>query len=404
MPQEVLHDIIVPGVHAPDADEQVPQVHEDEHARVPDPQVPEQVSVVPCRHMNPLSIAPSQSSSRLLHVSVGGAQVPHVQEGVQVWRPVELHDVEQDRSIPGEQSPEGAEQEPQVHVDEHTRAPAPHVPEQVSRAPGRHMKPLSMVPSQSSSIPLQVSTGGVHVPQVQEVEQRRLPVDPQAVGQLSVRPEQQANPLSQAPSPSSSIPLQVSMGIVLEHELHVHPATQRRFPVRPSGVRQVSDAPRTQSYVSSLRLSQLSSIPLHTSGGGAHVFHAHDAEHDCRPVDPQRVGHIRSAPGIHSPVAPEHMPQVQVELQVRIPLPQAPGQGSVKPCRHMKPLSATPLQSSSRPLQVSIGGTHEFHRQAVEQLREPAEPQLVMQLSTIPAVHSPLGASHAPKRQFHPHR
>ena len=71
---------------------------------------------------------------------------------------------------------------------------------------------MSHVPLQSSSTPLQVSAGGVHVPQAQADEQVRVPFEPQEVVQEPVLPRQHPRPSSQAPSQSSSAPLQVSPG------------------------------------------------------------------------------------------------------------------------------------------------------------------------------------------------
>jgi hypothetical protein len=75
------------------------------------------------------------------------------------------------------------------------------------------------VPSQSSSLPLQLSAGGAQLPQVQLALHERVPVVPQPVVQLPIAPRQQVNPSSQVPSQSSSIPLQLSAGG--EHVPHV---------------------------------------------------------------------------------------------------------------------------------------------------------------------------------------
>jgi hypothetical protein len=74
----------------------------------------------------------SQSSSTPLQISTGGMQAPVVQVGLHVLVPVE----------------------PQVVVQPVT-------------APRTHAKPSSAMVSQSSSTPLQVSEGGVHVPLLQ---------------------------------------------------------------------------------------------------------------------------------------------------------------------------------------------------------------------------------------------
>src|SRR5207245_11491359 len=69
--------------------------------------------------------------------------------------------------------------------------------------------------------------------------------------------------------------------------------------------------------------SQSSSRPLHVSVGGTHEPHAHEPVHVRAPVEPQEVGH-----------------------------------GAVVPAQQVKPLSQTKSQSSSTPLQTSVGGRH----------------------------------------------
>jgi len=153
-------------------------VHEFEHVFVPF--VPHEVihdPIEPAQHVKSSSQAPSQSSSRPLHVSVGGTHAP------------------------------------QVHEDEHVCVPTePQVVVQVPEDPWQHAKPSSHVPSQSSSIPLQVSVGGTQEPHVHQFEHVIVPVVPHVVVQLSVVPLQHPNPSSQTPSQSSSSPLQVSTG------------------------------------------------------------------------------------------------------------------------------------------------------------------------------------------------
>jgi len=153
-------------------------VHEFEHVFVPF--VPHEVmhdSIEPAQHVKSSSQAPSQSSSRPLHVSVGGTHAS------------------------------------QLHEDEHVCVPTePQVVVQVPEDLWQHSNPLSHVPSQSSSIPLQVSVGGTQEPHVHQFEHVFVPVVPHVVVQLSVVPLQHPNPSSQTPSQSSSSPLQVSTG------------------------------------------------------------------------------------------------------------------------------------------------------------------------------------------------
>ena len=76
------------------------------------------------------------------------------------------------------------------------------------------MHPSSVAPSQSSSCLLHVSAGGMHdapTATAQPSAQPPMPEEPQVVTHgASGLPRQQANPLSQMVSPSSSHPLQTS--------------------------------------------------------------------------------------------------------------------------------------------------------------------------------------------------
>jgi hypothetical protein len=111
-----------------------------------------------------------------LHVSAGGAQALTAQPGMQV------------------------------------RVPAvPQLVVQSTALPSQHGKPSSHMPSQSSSAPLQISSGGVHAPQAQAPWQVWAPVLLHDVVHGSVAPRQQANPSSHAPSQSSSMPLHSSV-------------------------------------------------------------------------------------------------------------------------------------------------------------------------------------------------
>src|SRR5687767_8622842 len=84
-----------------------------------------------------------------------------------------------------------------------------------------------MVPSQSSSTPLHVSAGAAHALHVQPAPHDRVPDDPQLVAQAPPVPRTQARPSSGAPSQSSSAPLQDSSGGA--HAVHA-PPTQRDVP------------------------------------------------------------------------------------------------------------------------------------------------------------------------------
>ena len=100
----------------------------------------------------------------------------------------------------------------------------------------------SVAPSQSSSTPfVQFSGGIVQLPQPHVPLHARVPVEPQLVVQLPVEPAQQANPLSQVPSQSSSAPLQISPGGT--QLPHVHVELQLRLPVLPHPVVQPPIAP-----------------------------------------------------------------------------------------------------------------------------------------------------------------
>jgi hypothetical protein len=213
---------------------------------------------------HPSSVTPSQSSSTELHTSAGGAQAaPHSQLPLHVCVPVEPQVVVQDRVAPAQQvdpssqtvsqsssmplqTSAGGAQMPQAHDKEQTRVPAePQVVVQAPVAPRQQVNPLSQVVSQSSSDPLHVSVGGVQEPQTQLAEQSRVPVDRQVVTQEPLVPRQQANPLSQPPTQSSSTPLQVSAGGVQPPQ--PQPESQVRVPLEPQPVVQEPVDPRQQT-------------------------------------------------------------------------------------------------------------------------------------------------------------
>jgi hypothetical protein len=131
-------------------------------------------------------------------------------------------------------------------------------------APARHVKPSSTVPSQSSSTPLHVSDGFVQLSQLHEPLQTRDPIDPHDVRQLPVDPWQHAKPSSQAVLQSSSMPLQVSSGG--EQRPHEQTDVQTRDPVVPQLVVHEPVEPLQHTKLSSQLPSQSSSVPLQSSG------------------------------------------------------------------------------------------------------------------------------------------
>jgi hypothetical protein len=311
------------------------------------------------------SMEPSQSSSVALHDSVGGEQLPHAQLPEQVRVPVE----------------------PQVVI---------HDPV----APAQHAKPSSQVALQSSSIPLQISAGGEQALQPQEPLHVRVPVVPQLVVHDPLVPAQQVKVSSQLESQSSSIPLHASMGGVQEPQLHE--AVHVRIPAVPQPVVQLPVVPGMQVSVSSMEPSQSSSIPLHVSAGGLHMPKVHEEPHVRVPVEPQLVTQDPMVPGVHSldsstlpsqssstPLHPSaggvQAPSVQLELHVREPVdPQLVEQPVEVPRTQPKSSSTLPSQSSSRPLQVSAGAEQALHEQSARQVRAPVEPQLVVHISLVP--------------------
>jgi len=172
---------------------------------------------------------------------------------------------------------------------------------------------------------LHVSAGGLQVPHEQVEEQVRIPEDPQLVVHPSVEPRQHPRPLSHSSSQSSSMPLQVSEGGVQSPGPgSVQVSLQRPVPELPQLVVQVRLDPMTQGKLSSAEPLQLSSSPLQISAPAA---------------QPLPVGISHAEVHTPSPVVPQSVTQA-----TSVPRAQA------------KPLSASPSQSSSTPLQVSSGG------------------------------------------------
>jgi hypothetical protein len=232
-----------------------------------------------------------QLSSSPLHVSAGGLQAVQVHEPLQVRVPVE----------------------PQLVVQ------APEDPRQHSPTL------LSQMPSQSSSMPLQDSGGGVQGFQVQDPEQLRVPVEPQTAAHVPVAPRQQSKSSSQRVSPSSSMPLQASP--VAVHVPQAQAALQVCEPGAPVDVVQEPACPWQQPRPLSQAVSQSSSRPLHDSAGG-----------------------VQAAPfGIAQ--ASEQLPAP--------PEPQAVVQETDSPTWQGKPSSVWPSQLSSTPLQDSVGDATE---------------------------------------------
>jgi hypothetical protein len=212
------------GVHAPNA-------HAAEHVR--DPVVPHvvvQLEVRPAQHVKPSSHTLLQSSSRPLHVSGGGehALQPHV--GLHVREPVvpqlvmhepvdpaqhvkiSSHIMSQSSSRPLHVSVGGV-QVPHVHIDVQVREPVVMQPvAQLPVDPGTQVNVSSTRPSQSSSDPLHVSAGGVHEPHMHIALHVRDPVDPHVVVQAPVVPDVHSTVSSTRVSQSSSRPLQPSAG------------------------------------------------------------------------------------------------------------------------------------------------------------------------------------------------
>jgi len=107
-------------------------------------------------------------------------------------------------------------------------------------------------------------------------------------------------PSSIRPSQSSSIPLQVSLGTVhADGAAGMHALVQVPVPVEPHEVVQLALRPAAHVKPSSTVPSQSSSAPLHTSAGGAHaapVGIAHALVHVPLPVVPHALVHVTRAP------------------------------------------------------------------------------------------------------------
>ena len=182
-----------------------------------------------------MSAAPSQSSSWPSQISAGGTQLPQAQLLSQVFWPAEPQDVVQ-----------------------------------LSVAPAAQMKPLSAAPSQSSSRPLQLSAGGLQALQAQPLAQVLSPVEPQEVVQLPVAASTQAKPLSLLPSQSSSLPLQLSAGGM--QLFQVQAAPQAPAPTVPQLVLQAPLLPAAHCQPQRLQASISWPRPKVLLGTGVPVF------------------------------------------------------------------------------------------------------------------------------------
>ena len=302
--------------------------------QIPLPAVPQlvvHVTSLPRTHGKPSSGTVSQSSSSALHVSVGGVQadgagVAH--EASQLPVPVVPHVVVQDIVVPRMQgkpssrvpsqssstplhvSSGGVQTAPVGSAQLEVQVPVPVVPQLVVHdtvSPGRQTYVSSVEPSQSSSNPLQLSAGGTHVDAsgtVQVDEQGPLPEVPHDVVHAVSAPRTHGSPSSPTPSQSSSNPLQLSAGGV--HSAgrgSVQSEWQAPRPLDPHVVVQATSVPDAQTYVSSASVSQSSSRPLHRSPVGwqnAGSGSAQSAVHVPEPVEPHGVSHAVARPWAHA--------------------------------------------------------------------------------------------------------
>jgi len=212
-------------------------------------------------------------------------------------------------------------------------------------------QPSSTDPSQLSSTPLQLSVGGLHVPQAQLALQVRDPVEPQLVVQLPISPWTQVSVSSIDPSQSSSAPLQVSAGAL--QLPHAHPDEHVLEPVEPQVVVHELVVPAQQPKPSSQVALQSSSTPLQISAGGEQALQPQAPEQVRDPVVPQLV--------VHEPLLPAQHANVSSQLE---------------------------SQSSSMPLQASIGGLQVPQLHVGEHVRVPAVPHPVVQLLAVPGIQA----------------
>jgi len=291
-------------------------------------------------------------------------------------------------------------------------APPPVVQERPVE-PRTHGRPSSGMVSQSSSRPLHVSPEAQQGPSVQLVVQSAVPATPLGVVQaMPVAPRTQAKPSSRSVSQSSSVPLHASAGGVHEEGAGtVHVVVHVPVPVDPQVVVHEVDAPRTQAKPSSRTVSQSSSAPLHVSAGGVHEEGAGSVqvvEHVPVPVDPHvvvqetAVERMQAKPSSRSvsqssstplhvsagTVHEEGAGSVQVVEQTPVPVePQVVVHDVGMPIAQANPLSGPATQSSSSPLQISVGGVQEGaegREHDVEHVPDPVVPQIVVQVTGVP--------------------
>jgi hypothetical protein len=187
-------------------------------------------------------------------------------------------------------------------------APLPVEPQVVVQAtvePGTQAESSSVNPSQSSSRPLQPSAGGVQAAgagRVQLAVQVPVPVEPQLVVQATAVPAAQTAGSSVNPSQSSSLPLQISAGGEQSGPVGIaQAAVQAPDPVVLQVVVHVVEVPCTQGRPLSGPPTQSSSSPLHSSSGGTHVgSHVQSPRHDWCPVEAHVVVQSRPASPSHS--------------------------------------------------------------------------------------------------------
>ncbi len=130
---ELYWQVWLPGLPSVSQDLVVPPQQANPSSQSPSPSLS-----CPSQTSHPSSTRPSQSSSRPLQVSAGGTQVPQLQPSeLQVWVPVELHEVVQLRVAPGVQVVEHPLHGPHAQVEPQVRdSVPPHEQLRVSTAPG----------------------------------------------------------------------------------------------------------------------------------------------------------------------------------------------------------------------------------------------------------------------------
>ncbi len=243
----------------------MPTVQEPVQTWVPMQALTVQLALVPAQQPKPSSHVPLQSSSTPLQTSAGGMQVPSAHVLSQVCIPVL----------------------PQLVVHDWLE-------------PWTHAKVSSAVPLQSSSIPLQISAGGMQAPNAQVLSQSCIPVVPQLVVHDSLEPWTQAKVSSAVPFPSSSQPLQTS-GAVQGPTVQV--SVQSWVPSVPQLVVQAKPLePSAHSMLgpSSAVPLQSSSTPLQVSVAPGCTFGSESSQS----VPPGQIIEIAPSPSMSSGQGP----------------------------------------------------------------------------------------------------